>query len=112
LLQALAPNASTYFYSFSDLNPYDPINEGFLTYLNYVSGQENPPLVHSLSYGDDMGNIFNASNNGSIQYGQRCDQEFMKLGLRGITFLFSSGDDGIGGMSLAADSRQFPATAV
>jgi subtilase family serine protease len=54
-----------------------------------------------------MGNIFNASNNGSIQYGQRCDQEFMKLGLRGITFLFSSGDDGIGGTTILANMRHF-----
>jgi tripeptidyl-peptidase-1 len=96
-LQALAPNASTFFYSFSDLNPYDPINEGFLAYLTYVGGQPFPPLVHSLSYGDDLANIFNASNPGSSNYGERCDQEFMKMGLRGITFLFSSGDDGIGG---------------
>jgi len=96
-IMALAPNANTYFYSFSDLNPYDPINEGFLAYLTYVSNQESPPLVHSLSYGDQESNIFNASNNGSIIYGNRCDQEFMKMGLRGLTVVFSSGDDGIGG---------------
>ena len=94
--QALAPNADTYFYSFSDLNPYDPVNEGFLAYLTYVSNQPYPPLVHSVSYGDDMANIFNSSNPGSVEYGQSCDIEFMKLGLRGITFLLSSGDDGIG----------------
>jgi tripeptidyl-peptidase-1 len=95
--QALAPNADTFFYSFSDLNPYDPINEGFLTYLLTVANQTNPPLVHSLSYGDQESSIFNATNEGSSQYGERCDQEFMMMGLRGLTVLFSSGDDGIGG---------------
>ena len=45
-----------------------------------------------------MANIFNASNPGSVEYGQRCDQEFMMMGLRGLSVLFSSGDDGIGGI--------------
>lgn len=98
--QALAPNADTFFYSFDDYNPYAPENEGFLFYLNYVGNQTNPPLVHSLSYGDTMANIFNASNPGSVEYGERCDQEFMKMGLRGLTLLFSSGDDGIGSKCL------------
>ena len=97
--QALAPNADTFFYSFSDLNPYASDNEDFLYYLNYVGNQTNPPLVHSLSYGDSMANIFNASNPGAVEYGERCDQEFMKMGLRGLTLLFSSGDDGIGSTS-------------
>ena len=95
--QALAPNADTFFYSFSDLNPYDSNNEGFLAYLTYVSNQANPPLVHSLSYGDQESAVFNASNPGSVDYGNRCDQEFMKMGLRGLSVLFSSGDDGIAG---------------
>lgn len=80
------------------MNPYDDSNEGFLAYLEYVSSQENPPLVHSLSYGDVEASVFNASNNGSSSYGYRCDQEFMKMGLRGLTVIFSSGDDGIGNL--------------
>lgn len=44
-------------------------NEGFLTYLVYVQNQTYPPLVHSLSYGDVEADIFNASHNGTIQYG-------------------------------------------
>jgi len=76
-----------------------------LYYLNYVGNQTNPPLVHSLSYGDSMANIFNASNPGSVEYGQRCDQEFMKMGLRGLTLLFSSGDDGIGSKFALVFSR-------
>ena len=97
---ALAPGAETYFYSMADYNPYNEINgtinEGFLAYLQIVDSQEYPPLVHSLSYGDVEAEIFNASVNGSVAYGERCDQEFMQMGLRGLTIVFSSGDDGIG----------------
>ena len=99
-LIGLAPNAPTYFYSIDTLNPYDPINEGFLTYLYLVGNQSYPPLVHSLSYGDVEANIFNASNPGSAEYGFRCDQEFQKMGLRGLSVLFSSGDDGLGNVPI------------
>ncbi len=66
----MAPGANTYFYSFSDLNPNDPVNEDFLAYLQYVNNQVNPPLVHSLSYGDVEANIFNATN-ADTTYGAR-----------------------------------------
>ncbi len=69
--QALAPNAETYFYSFGGYNPNDNVNhtnnEGFLDYLLYVQNQTYPPLVHSLSYGDVEAEIFNATQNGTIQ---------------------------------------------
>lgn len=85
----------------ADYNPNDPINatvqnEGFLSYLLIVNNQSYPPLVHSLSYGDNERDIFNASHNGSVAYGTRCDEEFMKMGLRGLSVIFSSGDEGIG----------------
>jgi subtilase family serine protease len=102
-IQALAPNADTFFYSFSDLNPYDSNNEGFLAYLTYVSEQEYPPLVHSLSYGDQESGVFNASNPGSSAYGDSCNEQFMMMGLRGLTLLFSSGDDGVGGYLIRDD---------
>lgn len=105
-IMALAPNADTYFYSMGDYNPNDPvegINEGFLAYLLIVQNQTYPPLVHSLSYGDIEADIFNATNNGSIAYGDRCNTEFMKMGLRGLSVLISSGDDGIGNSIIRDD---------
>lgn len=107
-IMALAPGAPTYFYSIGTYNPNDPVNttshnEGFLDYLQLVESQAYPPLVHSLSYGDVEGDIFNASNSAAVAYGERCDQEFMQLGLRGLTFLFSSGDDGIGSAMIRDD---------
>ena len=95
-IMALAPNAKTYFYSNSQLNPYDQDNEGFLSYLWVVGNQTYPPLVHSLSYGDIEATVFDPSKPGSASYGFRCDQEFLAMGLRGLTVLVSSGDDGIG----------------
>lgn len=106
-IMALAPGAETYFYSMGNYNPNDPpghlTNEGFLSYLQVVEMQEYPPLVHSLSYGDIEGEIFNASHRGSVKYGERCDQEFMQMGLRGLTIVFSSGDDGIAGSDIRTD---------
>jgi tripeptidyl-peptidase-1 len=92
----LAPGAPTYFYSYSQLNPASPENEGFLSYLYDVNNMADVALVQSLSYGDVEYVVFNSTNSSAYAYGVRCDQEFQKLGLRGVTVLFSSGDDGIG----------------
>ncbi len=85
----MAPGADTFFYSFSDLNPYNTANEGFLAYLNYVSAQASPPLVHSLSYGDIESEIYNVTYSAAYEYAEQCDEEFMKMGLRGLTVIFS-----------------------
>jgi len=95
-IMAMATNADTFFYSFGDLNPYDISNEGFLSYLYFVGNQTHPPLVHSLSYGDVEAAVFNTTNPDAYEYGERCDQQFALMGLRGLTLLFSSGDDGVG----------------
>lgn len=113
-ITSLARNANTFTYLFSDVNPYSIENEGFLAYLTYVNNQQYPPLVHSISYGDVEDNIFNVSNPIAFEYGQRCDLEFMKMGLRGISVIVSSGDDGIGNNVARVDgdvgcSKAFPA---
>lgn len=102
-LMGLAPGAETYFYSVSALNPYDSENEGFLTWLYVVGNETNPPLVQSLSYGDIEVSVFPPNNTAAYDYGTRCDEEFMLLGLRGISILVSSGDDGIGGYTIRED---------
>lgn len=71
-MQALAPGANTFFYSFSDLNPNDEDNEGFLAYLTYVNGEPNPPLVQSLSYGEQEYSVFVPGDPSAINYGNRC----------------------------------------
>jgi len=105
VIMSIARNASTFFYSYSNLSQFDSANEGFLAWLDTVSTQPFPPLVFSLSYGDIEATVFNASNPGSIAYGQACDQQFMLMGVRGLTVLVSSGDDGIGSQIVRTDKE-------
>ena len=78
---ALPPQVPTFFYGYSDLNPYTPENEGFLTWLVDMGGEDDPPLVHSLSYGDVEADVFNTTN-GAAPYAARVDLEFAKLSAR------------------------------
>lgn len=61
--------------------------EPFLEWLMQISNTANPPLVHSISYADDEEEL-------PEPYMNRLNVEFMKAGLRGLTFLFAAGDDG------------------
>jgi tripeptidyl-peptidase-1 len=76
---ATAQNAELTFWNIESKNY-------FIDWIRAVSNTENPPLVHSISYGgfeplvEDM-EYFSA--------------EAKKLGLRGITILAASGDDGV-----------------
>jgi len=57
-----------------------------------VDKTANAPFVFSVSYGED-------EDSNTLDYVTRCDTEFMKLGSRGISILFASGDSGVGGES-------------
>eukprot|EP01041_Mallomonas_annulata_P011928 gene11928-24993_t len=95
-ITAVAKGVSTYFYSMKNFNPYTPENEGFLEYAWIVGNQTDPPLVHSLSYGDIEAVIYDDNIPGAVLYAERTELEFMKMGLRGLTVIFASGDWGIG----------------
>jgi tripeptidyl-peptidase-1 len=71
-------------------SPTNPANEPFLEWLQTVDGLPNPPLVFSVSYGDDEQSV-------GYAYAVRINQEFVKQGARGISVLFAAGDDGTGG---------------
>lgn len=103
VLLGLAVDSPTFFYNFNDANPNSASNEGFLSFVNTVLGQKYPPLVFSVSYGDVEANVFNASNPGSAAYGAEVDFGFAQMGLRGLTVIFSSGDDGIGNSIIRTD---------
>jgi tripeptidyl-peptidase-1 len=64
--------------------------EPFLQWLIDIDNTTKPPFLFSVSYGDDEDSL-------TTDYVYRIDQEFQKQGLRGISFLFASGDDGVGG---------------
>jgi tripeptidyl-peptidase-1 len=91
---AVAPNVGTEFWSFAGLrnNSLPPSNsnqEPFLNWLLTIANTTFPPLVHSVSYDDDESAL-------DRKYTDRCEIEFMKAGVRGISLLFAAGDDGIG----------------
>jgi len=83
VITTVAPNVPTSWWS---IKPFDM--DGFmLAYVVQVNDHASPPLVHSISWGDAEA-IF------PPVIIQRLDYELMKLALRGITVLISSGDNG------------------
>ena len=69
--------------------PSTEIIDSFLDYAYFVGNQSNPPLVHSISWGD-VGSTHDVSTV------ERINVEFIKMGLRGITIIVASGDNGVG----------------
>ena len=69
------------------------------------------PLVHSVSYGDDEVEQVLDSPRGmsGATYMERVDTEFMKLGLRGTTIIFASGDQGTWGRTGVRSGQKFHA---
>ena len=78
-------NIDTEFWSFAGTQPYNPQNEPFLAWLTYAANVTDAdiPKVFSISYGDDEDGV----NQG---YADRVNVEFQKLGMRGISIMFSS----------------------
>ncbi|KAK2628993.1 hypothetical protein QTJ16_002096 [Diplocarpon rosae] len=70
-------------------------NEPFLTWVNYALAQEDVPQVISSSYSDDERTVPKA-------YAERVCKSFASLGIRGVTMLVSSGDNGLGGEKRSA----------
>merc|ERR1712008_341787 len=62
-----------------------------LRWVNQISGMSNPPYVNSVSYGNDE-----AQQSGA-EYMYTCNTAFMKAGVRGVSILFASGDQGVCG---------------
>ncbi|XP_066292302.1 tripeptidyl-peptidase 1-like [Branchiostoma lanceolatum] len=77
--------------------------EPFLQWLIDLSDMENAPLVNSASYSDKERTV-------DPDYMNRINTEFMKAGVRGLTLLFASGDDGAGCHDNKHFEPQFPST--
>ena len=75
------------------------IEDEFLDWTNYVLAQTNPPLVHSISYGEYGGSYDNVTD-------QQFNLQLQKLGLKGISVLLASGDNGVG-CNTAGTSQEF-----
>lgn len=65
------------------------IEDEFLDYTILVNGQNQPPLVHSISYGEYGGTYDNVTD-------QQFSYELQKMGISGISVLLASGDNGVG----------------
>ena len=63
--------------------------EPFLEWLIDISNRTDVPWVHSVSYSDNEDTL-------DVTYMNRINVEFQKAGVRGLTFLFASGDNGAG----------------
>ena len=61
----------------------------FLSWIESVSSNPTPPLVHSISYGALERDL-------PISYANAFNIEAIKLALQGVTIVASSGDDGVG----------------
>jgi len=79
-LMSTAQNARTTFWSTEVTN--------FANWIESVSSSSNPPLVHSISYGQYESAI-------DINEQQRFSQEAARLGARGVTIVVATGDDGV-----------------
>jgi tripeptidyl-peptidase-1 len=77
--------------------------EPFLQWLIDLSDTENAPLVNSASYSDKERTV-------DPDYMTRINTEFMKAGVRGLTLLFASGDDGAGCHNNTHFEPQFPSS--
>ncbi|KAL8005324.1 putative peptidase S53, activation domain, Sedolisin domain, peptidase S8/S53 domain superfamily [Plasmopara halstedii] len=93
-ITGVARNAKTYVWNMNGSNPFSSEDEPFVEYVQDVLEMEDPPLVVSISYSDDEELIFDVS----AGYARTLDTLLIKMGLRGITVLVASGDDGVTGL--------------
>ncbi|KAJ6593294.1 peptidase S8/S53 domain-containing protein [Mycena capillaripes] len=97
-IQVAYPIPMTY-YTANSIPPYIPdqnqdsegpgVNEPYLDFIDYLLGLDVPPTVVTISYGDDEQTV-------PRDYANAVCQGFAKLGARGVSVLFSSGDQGLG----------------
>lgn len=67
----------------------DNIEDAMLDYAYIVNNMTEPPLVHSISYGEYGGEYDNSTV-------QRFNYELQKMAAKGITVMLASGDNGVG----------------
>ena len=64
-------------------------NEPYLTWVQFILNQTNIPQVISTSYGDDEQSV-------PLSFAISVCNSFAQLGARGVSLIFSSGDNGVG----------------
>ncbi|KAH9041354.1 subtilisin-like protein [Lactarius pseudohatsudake] len=88
--QGIAWPTPPVFYSVGGLSGDTPANELFLEWLEVMTRLEDVPETISTSYGGEEQTF-------SPDYATSLCDLFKQLGARGVSLLFASGDDGVGG---------------
>eukprot|EP01114_Cavostelium_apophysatum_P003063 TRINITY_DN1279_c0_g1_i2.p1 TRINITY_DN1279_c0_g1~~TRINITY_DN1279_c0_g1_i2.p1 ORF type:complete len:607 (+),score=126.29 TRINITY_DN1279_c0_g1_i2:95-1822(+) len=96
-IMGVGQKAPTYFYNYNGSD----ILASFLEWANDLSNDPRPPYVHSISYGEYGGNY-------PVPFVHKISNEWMKLGTRGVTLVYASGDDGVGCDSSSCSQFEFP----
>jgi len=73
------------------LSVYYMFSYSLYDWIEEVGDNSSPELVHSVSYGNDE------AQQTSTDYMYSCNTDFMKVGARGVSILFASGDQGVWG---------------
>ncbi|KAF2501113.1 tripeptidyl-peptidase 1 precursor [Lophium mytilinum] len=83
-----------------DTNTPTDTNEPYLVWVQYILSQKSIPQTITTSYGDDEQTI-------PKSYAERVCKDFARIGARGTSLLFSSGDGGVGepGTCLTNDGK-------
>jgi len=92
-------NTTDYKITSSNTGGSNNIEDEFLAYTILVNSQIQPPLVHSISYGEYGGSYDNTTD-------QQFSYELQKMGIAGISVLLASGDNGVGCNNLGT-SQEF-----
>ena len=100
-IMSTGANISTEFWSMAGTHEGQ---EPFLEWMLLIANTSDAPHVHSASYGDVESSL-------DVTFMQRVNTEFQKAGVRGISILFASGDDGAGcNNNASAFEPNFPAS--
>ncbi|KAF2814722.1 tripeptidyl-peptidase 1 precursor [Mytilinidion resinicola] len=83
-----------------DTNTPTDTNEPYLVWVQYILSQKSIPQTITTSYGDDEQSV-------PKSYAERVCKDFARIGARGTSLLFSSGDGGVGdpGTCLTNDGK-------
>jgi tripeptidyl-peptidase-1 len=95
-IMAMGLHVETEFWSFAGRSPDNDQNEPFLKWMTTLGNISDAPLIISTSYGEDEDSM-------TLDYQTRCNVEFQKAGVRGISLFFASGDSGVGGAVKCSD---------
>jgi tripeptidyl-peptidase-1 len=83
-------------------NEDEQLGDEYVTLASYLQNATDPPTAISVSYADDEQKF-------SPSYMTRICNEFMKVGSRGISIFFATGDGGIGGNGNCPDDTYYVA---